>query len=725
MTWNANNRSKPGEDGLHPTYCRLCEAQCGLLANVEKGKITKILPDRDHPASQGHLCIKGPGMVDVMYDQDRVTNPLKRNRVTGEFEPVDWDTALRDIAARLIQIIQANGADAIATYLGNPAAFSTLHIMYARMFLAKLGADKIFSPLHADTGAQFLAEELVYGSPAHHTFADLESCDFLIMIGANPMVSHFSMVTEPLALHKLNEIHARGGVVVIDPRRTETAKRFEHIAIRPDSDAWLLCAILNHIFAGGLANTEILRQRTDDWEQLRDALQPFSPEIASLRCGIDAASIRQLAERFAKARTSACYGRLGTCRGRFSTLTNLLIEYLNIACGRFGVPGGWVIGDVPFSALATKTPAHDEAQSRVSGLPSLMGFMPSGSIAAEIATPGKGQVRALFVDSGNPLHSYPDPEAAEAAFAKLDLLVSIDFYVNETGKLADYILPAPTFYERADLTLAFMANAPRPWVQFTPEVIPPLGEARLEADIYNEILGRMGLPRLFSAFATTDRPQPELMDIADQMLRRGPYGDQMGKNPDGLSIAKLRDWFPHGIRLAPGVNAQESWNRIQNERKRPQLWPDLLPKELARLLSDPKNDDETLLLFGRRSLGSLNTWMHNVERLVRGDRPTLLMHPDDAAPRNIADGDMVRVSSKTGSVLIEAEMSYEVVRGSACYPHGWGHDGGWRHANSLPGANFNVLASSDPRDWEQVSAVVHLDGIKITVSRAEGSAAMP
>jgi formate dehydrogenase len=704
----------PGADGLHRTFCRLCEAQCGMVVRVEGGEIAKVSPDRAHPVSEGHICVKGPGMASITYDPDRVLTPLKRVGGPGEFEPVSWDEALDDIAARL-KAITAQDPTGVGIFTGNPASFATLHSGYAALFIKALGGDKRFNSVHIDTGAKNLAQELVFGGATDWTFPDLEDCDFLIMIGANPMVSHMSLIAEPRVLHKLQTIDARGGVVVIDPRRTETAQRFEHLSVRPDSDVWLLGAMLNHLFEAGLERRDVLEARTTGWEALREAVSPITPEIAAARCGASPEAIRNLAERFAGARTAACYGRVGTNRGRYSTLTNILIESLNVVAGRFAEPGGWITGVSPMgdpTAPPTFAP-YGSARSRIGDLPLILGSTPGGALAAEITTPGAGQLKALFVDSGNPVMSYPRGDELAEAIEGLDLCVALDFYITETTRLAHYILPAATFYEREDLTDYWVRNAPRPWLQFTPAVIPPRGEARVEFDIYNAILARLGLPKLFEGAS--------LMAAADGLLRQGAWGDRFGDNPEGFSIERLRREFPSGVQVAERAAAEESWSRVRTEDGRLRLWHEVTQAEIGRLLAEAQAetpDGSVLYLFGRRKLSSLNSWMHNVERLVRSERPTLLMHPDDARDRQIADGQQVRLASKIGAVEVEAELTLDVAQGSVNYPHGWGHVGGWRRANALPGANINLIASSDPEDWEQVSGMVHVDGIPVTVSPA-------
>jgi formate dehydrogenase len=703
----------PGEAGRHRSYCRLCEAQCGIVAEVVGGTVRQIGPDRDHPVSQGHICVKGAAMVGITYDPDRVLTPLKRVGNPGEFVRVEWDEAIYDIAASLNAIIERDGGKAIGIYKGNPASFATLHAVYVAQFLKALGGDRSFNAVSIDTGAKNIAQELVFGSAVDWTFPDLEHCDFLIVIGANPLVSHMSLVAEPRALHKLNAIHERGGVVVVDPRRTETARQYEHVPIRPDSDAWMLGAMLNHIFSAGLECRELLETRTVGWEALREALAPVTPDVAATYCDVAPETIVQLAERFVRARTSACYGRVGTNRGRFSTLVNLLIESLNVVAGRFATAGGWVTGVSPMGdpKAPPRNAPYGSGYSRIGGFPLVLGSTPGGSLAAEITTPGDGQLKALFVDSGNPVLAYPDGERTAAALEQLELCVALDLYVTETSRHAHYILPATGFLEREDLTDYWVRNAPRPWVQYTPAVIAPRGEARHEYEVYNAILAAMGRPAMFAG--------APLMQVADDMLRTGLYGDHHGARPEGLSIERLRQEFSQGVRTGERVDAEASWSRVRTPDGRIRLWHDVTSGEIVRLLDEiGKAQPGELKLFGRRKLGSLNSWMHNVDRLVRNARPTLQLHPRDAQHRGICDGQRVLVCSKTGSVYAEAELTTDVVPGSACYPHGWGHAGGWIRANGLPGTNINQLASSLPEDWERVSGNVHVDGIIVMVRPA-------
>jgi formate dehydrogenase len=706
----------PATDGLHTSFCRLCEALCGLEVEVRNGEITRIGPDRAHVVSEGHMCVKGARMVDVVNDPDRVLTPLRRSGAPGEFSPVSWDEALDHIAARLQTVIARTGGNSVASYLGNPGSFATMHPAYLTGFMASLGSRRKFNALHTDTAAKNLALELTYGNPYRFTFPDLEDCDFLIIIGANPAVSHMSLVSEPRAMQKLDAIAARGGVVVVDPRRTETARRYEHLPVRPDSDVWLVTLLLQTIFAEGLHDQAALERTTTGWRELRSALDAVDSEVAAAACNVPLDQARNLARRFAGARTAACYTRLGTGRGRYPTLTNLLIEALNIVTGRFGQRGGWVIGQGPIDLMSHNTNPYGSMHSRLGNLPLIMGTAPGGSLANEILTPGDGQIRALFVDSGNPVLSYPRGDRLAEALEQLELMVSLDLYMNETNRHAHYILPAATFLERADLNELWGANAPRPWIQYSDPVIPPRGEARLEFDVYAAIARRMGLPSPLAHFATPACPEPDPIEAAAVLLRTGKWGAAAGE--DKLTIERLRGEFPHGMRFRDSVDAAGSHAFVTHADGRLRLWGPLQAGELNRLLTDKAATGEQMRLFGRRRLQALNSWMHNSERLSRGDQPTLQIHPDDAARLNIADGAMVRVTSSAGSLSLVAEVTDQVIPGSASYPHGYGHEGGWQRANGIAGANINLLASDCIADWEQVSGICLLDGIPIRIETA-------
>jgi anaerobic selenocysteine-containing dehydrogenase len=725
MTSRAN--PTPGQDGEHVTFCRLCEAFCGMIAEVKDGKVVKIGADRANPHSQGHLCIKGPAIADITYDPDRVIYPLKRVGGPGEFARVSWDEALSDIAERLGDIRKTHGADAIATYFGNPGAFSTDTFMSSQWFLGKLGSSKFYTAGSQDGNSRHLASYILYGVAFRNAIPDLPSTDFLIVIGANPLVSHGGLLTAPRMRHDLDAIAARGRVVVIDPRRGETAERYQHVAIQPNTDIWLLSAMLRTVFDDNLEDRGFLARHTVGWERLRDAVCAVSVEEASERTGVAADIIRSLARDFAQTPRAAIYSRVGLCRGNFSTITNVLVDAFNIATGKFGREGGSTFGAFPLKGGPEPLVGYGEHRSRIGNLPVVGGMMPSAVLADDILEPGEGRVRAMMLIAGNPVLSAPAGAHLARAFAALDLMISIDLYVTESNRFAHYVLPSATFLEKADVPLIGLSHMPRPFLQYTPAVIAKTGEAREELAIFRDLAKRMGLgsiyPTKMMARLETLGFAPTALDMVDIGVRLGPVGDRFGLRR-GLSLKKLARNAPHGVMLDMKLTCGNWPSHVAYPDGKLRLWHDILEAEFARFAQARRTPKDTRLkLFSQRTLKSMNSWMHNAAKLVNSQTPVLLIHPDDAAVRGIVTGALVDVSTEHGRVAVIAQVSNAVVKGAVCYPHGWGHDGGWRRANQKPGANINLLLGHGPDAVEKVSGTTFIDGVPVEIRAAfEGEA---
>lgn len=709
-------RPATGEDGDHVTFCRICTAVCGLVATVEDGKVVRARPDPDNPSSQGHACVKGISYHAVTHDPDRVTRPMKRV-APGRFEPVGWDEALDDIARRLSAIIAEHGPDAVASYQGNPPAYATDGMTGFRMFLKALGTTKIYGAGSQDTNARFTANWVLYGSPLTIDVPDVNNADFMIIFGANPLVSNGSLIFTPRVRHQLDAVAARGGVVVVDPRCSETAARYEHVAIEPNSDCWLMLAMLRTLAEEGLADEAFLAARCAGWPELRAALSGIEFAEAARRTGIGVDAIKALARRLVASPRSVCYGRVGICRGPYATLANFLLSALNMVGGTFGHEGGSTFA-TPVLAGSDRatTGGYDEVRSRIGNFPSVTQFLPSAVMPDDILEPGPGQVRALLSLGGNVLLAAPGGERLRRGLEQLELSVSFDLYINEAGSYADYVLPGLTFYERADLPMVPFMSMVQPFLQYTEPVIAPVGEARSEFDTFCAILGRMGLrmpaasPEEAAAQAAGGQMRP--LEVLDGAIRQGPAGAA------GWSIDRLRD-HPHGAMLdipIPWGNP----DKIAHADGRIHLWDDLIAGELDRLLATPPA--EGLKLLSRRDIRSHNGWLHNVDRLVRSQKPTLHIHPDDAAAHDLADGDRAILSNRFGEIEVEVEVNTDHLRGTVSYPHCFGHgSGGWQRANRAGGANINILLGHGPDVVEAVSGTTLMDGISVEL-RAAGSA---
>ena len=711
------------------TYCRICEANCGMVATVEDGRVTKLRPDAEHPLSQGYACPKGIAFPEVQEDPDRVLHPMRR-RADGSFERVSWESALADIGARLCGIRDEHGGDAIGMYMGNPAAWSFGHTVWGKGLIDALGSPHYYSAGSQDVNNRFAASALLYGSPLTVPIPDVQRTDLLVIFGANPFVSNGSVLSIPRVRDRLREIEARGGrVVVVDPRRTETAREFDHVPIQPDGDARLLLSLLHVIFEEDLVDYRAVREQAREVGELARLARDFSPESTTAVTGVPAERARSLAREIAAARSAAIYGRTGSCLGTHGTLTAFLLDAVAAVTGNLDRPGGLVFGSSPFdlegiaerNGLAT----YGERHSRIGGFPDVLGQMPATLMAPEIETPGPGQLRALIVTAGNPVQSVPDGAALVRALGELDLMVSIDIYPNDTAQHADYVLPATTWLEREDVPAAFQQFFVRPFIQHTEAVVAARGEAREEWRIFSDIAGALGVtaasvPALRRLGRAGVRVSPRR--LVDLMLRIGPRGDLFGLRRGGLSLGKI-EREPHGMVLADEWATGVLRGRVRHDDGRVQLAPEEIVAEVQALAAEagPLVDDPLpLRLIGMRELRSHNSWMHNVPSLMRGAlrRHALRMHPADAAARSLDDGALVRIRSASGEVEVPVVLTDDMTPGVVALPHGWGHRGGWQLANEAGGVNSNVLASAAPESLERLAGMAHLNGIAVEVETA-------
>ncbi|MDH6244678.1 molybdopterin-dependent oxidoreductase [Mycobacterium sp. OTB74] len=723
------------------TFCRICEPLCGMIATVEDGRLVALRPDKDHPLSSGFACQKGIAFSEVHNDPDRVTTPLRRTP-TG-FEPVSWDVALADISSRLEIILRTYGSGAVGWYMGNPAAFSYGHVFAALLFIKGIGRHShYFTSSSQDTNSRLIASQFLYGVPTSVPIPDLNRTDLLVMIGANPVVSHGSFLTAPRIKDRMHDIVKRGGrVVVIDPRRTETAAAFEWLGIVPDTDSLLLLSLLQVMFADGLVDHAAVSRKADGIDWLRALSEPFTPEMTAPQTGVDAGAVRALAHDLVRTERAAVYGRLGTCIGRSGTLTTYLIDAVNLVAGNLDAPGGSVFSSMEtvggrwqntMMGLVLRR-SYRRSRSRIGTMPNAIGTEPAALLAKEIATPGERQLRALFVSAGNPVLSVPNGPELESAFEDLELSVALDFYVTETTAHCDYILPTTTMYERDDFPYTFQAFQATPFRQATEAVVAPAGEARTEWDIVEDLTQR--LTRSVPAFAVLTVMRKALgyfgisltpRMLMDALIRMSQGGDRFGLRRGGLTLRRLTEQHPHGVVVAQHVRTGVLRNVVGYLSRRIKLAHPGIADEVDKLAHRQPPEGYPMRMIGMRETRSENSWMHNAPLLMRGDRShRALMHLDDAAELAIADGDLVQVSSPYGSITVPVSTTKDLMAGVIAVPHGWGHKGtgNWQLANRAGGANVNLLTSSAPEDVEQLSGMAWLTGVPVRIEAVDTSGA--
>jgi formate dehydrogenase len=712
------------------TFCGICEATCGLTVTVEDGAVTKIRPDADHPHSKGFACPKGIAFGAVRDDPDRVTFPLRRLD-DGSFERVSWEAALDDVGARLRAIARAHGHGSIGVAWGNPVAWNAGATLVALGLATALGTKHVYNSGSIDINNYFLIGHLLYGNNWSNPLPDFEHTSFALIVGANPLVSHGSMVTTGRIRDVLRAIPQRGGrVVVVDPRRTETAEQFEHVPIRPDSDAWLLGAMLNVIFSEGLEDDAALAEQVAGLEALRSIAAKFTVERAAAETRIEADTIRRLARDLASATSAAVYARCGTSLSRHSSLAKYFLDALGIVTGNFDRRGGTVFGsaylDMERVVKLARLTGYDRWRSRVDDFPEVFGAAPMACMAREITTPGEGQMRALITCSTNPVTTVPGTNDLDAALPALELFVSLDPYITETNRHADYILPPTTWLEREGFPYFTQAHATQPHAQWVPAVVPPRGETRDDWWILDQIALRLGvLPSPVPGAKLLGRLRRRLLPgkplpiwrAYDLLVRLGPYGDRFGLRRSGISRRRLLA-TDGAIALADALPVGVRRKRLHTKDKRVQLDHDVLRAEAEHLLDRQDDPAFPLRVISIRRLRSHNSWLHNVPKLMAGDvLPALLVNPVDAEATGVADGGHAKIASAWGELTIRVKVTDEMAPGAVGLPHGWGHRGSWKLAVGAGGTSYNVLTPADA-DQLDASGNAWLNGIAVALTPA-------
>jgi anaerobic selenocysteine-containing dehydrogenase len=732
--------------------CPLCEATCGLELRLSGRDITLVRGDRDDVFSHGFLCPKGTALKQLEADPDRLRRPQLRR--DDEWHEVSWDDAFAAVEQGITPILDRYGRDAVAMYLGNPNVHNLAGTLYNRVLIQALGTKNIYSASTVDQMPKQVSAGLMFGTVLSIPIPDIDRTDYLLMLGANPFASNGSLMTAPDYPGRLRALRARGGkFVVVDPRRSKTAEEAdEHLFIRPGTDAHFLFAIVHTLFTERLVAVGALAEHVAGVDEVERLAREFTPEAVAPVCGIDAETIRRTARELARAPRAAVYARIGTCTQEFGTLASWLVDVANTLTGNLDRPGGAMFTKpAAGSANTSGTPGLGRGvrfgrhRSRVRGLAETYGELPVVCLVEEIETPGDGQVRGMITVAGNPVLSTPDAGRLDRALASLDFMVSVDIYRNETTRHANVILPPEGALARGHYDLAFYQLSIRNIANYSPPVIDLEPTEMAEYEILLRLAGIASGNGSADPAALDDlvvaglvqkavqrknsnvdgRDPDELLAtlssrrgperILDLMLRTGPYGDGFGADPSGLSLAAL-EAAPHGVDLGP------LQPRIPEVLRTPsgkvELAPDPIVEDVERLRSSlTRMRDGEMVLVGRRDLRSNNSWMHNVDVLVKGkERCTLHLHPDDALRLGIANGQAACVRSRSGEVAVTVEVTDAIMPGVVSIPHGWGHgmDGAdLSVAAKRPGVNSNLLAGGDLFDPLSGNAV--LNGIPVRV----------
>lgn len=759
------------ENGTHYRTCHLCEAMCGVAIDVRDGRIASIKGDENDPLSHGHICPKAVALQDLHEDPDRLKKPVRRT--ADGWQEMEWDEAFDLVAQRLHAVRKQHGKNAIGAYLGNPNVHNHGAMMATLPFLRALGTQNRFSATSNDQLPHMLASLEMFGHQVLFPIPDIDHTDLFMCIGANPMASNGSLMTVPDVRGRLKALKARGGkLVVIDPRRTETAKLADDFHfVRPGSDALLLMAMVHTLFDENRVNLGHAERWTRDVDLVRLAAIPYTPEAVSPHTGLSADAIRDLARQLASTPRAALYGRIGTSTQAHGGVATWLIYVLNILTGKLDTVGGMMftqpaIDMVALGGMSGQRGHFGRRTSRVKGLPEFGGEFPSSTMADEILTPGNGQIRAFVTVAGNPLLSSPNGGRLEEAFGQLDFMVSVDYYLNETTRHADVILPPTAALERSHYDLIFSMFAVHNVAKYSPKLFDAGPDARHDWQILLELAHRLEkhkrggrLPvraelgwRAFKQIG----PDP----LLDLMLRSGPYGQDVGRArplvqpvidllvdvlperhplrnlarlspldrrwqdlPKGLSLATLKD-NPSGLDLGPLRPCMP--DRLFTRDQQINLAPRRYLQDLDRLhqrLDEPVSDE--LLLIGRRHVRSNNSWMHNSQRLVKGkDRCTLMIHSRDASRCGLGAGDAAEVSSDAGRIVVPVEITDEVMPGVVSIPHGWGHNrAGTRQgvAEAHAGASINDVIRDDQIDPLSGTSVLNGQTVTVKLWKAERS----
>ena len=687
--------------------CHLCEAICGLEIRTRGEEILSIKGDKEDPFSRGHICPKAVALIDIHNDPDRVRTPMRR---TGtDWTPMAWDEAIDLVASKFAAIQKQHGPNALGIYLGNPNAHHVGSILNLPPLIRALQTKNRFSATSVDQLPHHVVAREMFGHMFMLPIPDIDHTAYWLILGANPIVSNGSLMTVPDVGKRLKAIREGGGkVIVIDPVRTDTADAAtRHHFIRPGTDAAFLLALVNALLDLGAPRIERYGDKLNGLDAAIAAIKPFGVERAVACTGISADEVRAIASELRAAPTAVVYGRMGVSTQPFGTVCQWLIQLLNILTGNLDAVGGAMPTQpaISLTGPGTRPGNWGKTRSRVGGRPIFGGELPAAAMSEEIETPGEGQIHAMLTIAGNPVSSTPNGRRLDRAFTGLEFMASIDIYINETTRHADVILPPVSMLAHENYDVIFNAFAIRNVARYNEPVFAKGEGDRYDWEIYN------ALGSAYSKAAGVEfKAMPAPSVLLDMAIKGGPQRKSV--TLDALKAA------PHGVDL--GALEPSLMERLETVDKKIGCAPELFVADLKRVeteLLDRVDSGDELRLVGRRHLRSNNSWMHNAHRLTKGPRrDQIWLHPDDAAGRNVVDGDQVSLSSRVGEINVTARVTAQVMSGAACLPHGFGQGrvgACLRNATTILGSSYNDI--SDEAGIDELSGNAALNSVSVLV----------
>ena len=699
----------------HHRVCHLCEAMCGLVIQTEGDKVTDVRGDKDDPLSRGHVCPKAVALQDIHEDPDRLRKPMKRIRTApGEYQHVEieWSEALDLAADALASTIEKQGIDAIGAYFGNPSVHNYGMLTHQRNLFRHIRTRNRFSATSVDQLPHHLVSLWCFGHMLLHPIPDVDRTHYFLMLGANPLASNGSIWTVPGVRQRLKDLKSRGGkLVVVDPRRTETAElASEHLFIRPGSDAAFLLAMIHVLFRDDLVAPGPLGDFTDGLDEVAAAVSELSPDWAAPLTGIEADDIVRIAHELAEAEAGICYGRMGVSTQAYGALCQWAIQVINVATGHLDKPGGSLFTRPAMDQVVNTNPGgFGRFASRGRGLPEFNYELPAATMVDEIRTEGEGQIRLMFTGAGNPVLSTPNGRALDEALEEVDFMISVDPALNETTRHADVILPPTSPLEHDHYDIAFHNLAIRNTARYSPAVFDKPEGAMHDWEIFSELGARVAARLNLEPMPTY--PPDRMVDAA---LKSGPYGEHTDWQ---LSIDKLKA-HPSGIDLGPLEPSCPE--RLQTPNQRIQLAIPEVLADIERFVKDTDVAGDHYRLIGRRHVRDNNSWMHNHHRLMKGKpRCQLLMHPDDVAKEGWQSGMVVTIESRVGAIDAELAASDEMMPGVVSLPHGYGHGlAGTRGEVASRHAGVSCNDITDEQFVDQLSGNAAVNGVSVRLSAA-------